>query len=238
MRKPKTTIVIILLFILLILLTHVETAETENRIDSSLSASRDRETNGLGVGKTQKVGKENLTKPESVTIAKPKEELNRVLENPQQEKQETKTGEVVADPKTEKLQDHKKDLIRLGFRTSLSSYIVQKCNELAPDPTDCIVAAWFMGYAESTAWRTANKNNVWGIRKGSFKTQEAAFDRWLVTYLKRWYKWIHPKYYYSPKPGLPKTRYCVDEVQPSGRVLPYCPNWYKNAMYAYRTLTD
>lgn len=141
MRKPKTTIVIILLFILLIFLTHIQTAETENRITSSLSVSKDPKTKDTGVGESQNVVQNIYTETGKIQVLKPKIELKKVLENPQQEKLKSQTGGVVEYDKTEELQEHKKDLIRLGFRTSLSSYIVRKCSELAPDPEDCIIAA-------------------------------------------------------------------------------------------------
>lgn len=141
MRKPKTSIAIVLLFILLIFLTHIETAETEKGTSSSLSGSEDPKTKDTGVGESQKVVQNIYTEIKKEALPKPKVEVKKIIEKPQIQNQEIQTGGVVEYDKTADLSDHKKDLIAVGFGSSLSSYIVQKCNDLAPDPGECIIAA-------------------------------------------------------------------------------------------------
>lgn len=127
-------------------------------------------------------------------------------------------------------------LVSLGYDEDLARYMIDECKEKADNPRHCVITAGFIGKAESQAGRTAHRNNVFGFRKTRFPDTKKAVDSWIRNYTKKWHKTKGPAAFYSPKPGLPPTRYCVDEVQKDGTVLPYCPNGYRNAMIAYKVL--
>lgn len=115
-------------------------------------------------------------------------------------------------------------LVSLGYNGELAEYMVDQCKAETIDPRHCVVTMGFLGKNESQAGKTAHKNNVFGFRNTHFPSTKAAVDAWIRNYKKKWYKTKGPGAFYSPKPGLPATRYCTDEVQPDGRILPYCPN--------------
>ena len=127
-------------------------------------------------------------------------------------------------------------LVSIGYREDLARYMIDQCKAQADNPRHCVITAGFIGKAETQAGKTARRNNVFGFRKARFPDTKKAVDAWIRNYLKKWHKTKGPAAFYSPKPGLPPTRYCVDEVQEDGTVLPYCPNGYRHAMAAYRIL--
>ena len=121
------------------------------------------------------------------------------------------------------------DLKPLGFSHSLSDIINEGCKK-ARSHIHCVRTSAFLAWNESTAGQNAYKQNIWWMHGGESESEQEAFNKWFRTYNKWWYKTSGAWDFYSPYPGkLPRTRYCLSEYQPDGRLLNWCPNGYKNA---------
>lgn len=117
---------------------------------------------------------------------------------------------------TYKLQDK---LINLGYSDDVSKMMINQCKEHAKDPRNCVVTAAFIGKAESSSCTKQINNNCWGLRNHKFDTKTQAFQRWLKSYNKYWFRHLKPKDFYGRNS---KTAFCVDEH--SSRTYGWCPN--------------
>jgi hypothetical protein len=124
----------------------------------------------------------------------------------------------------------------IGYSEELSATIIDTCKATAKNPRHCVITAAFIGFAESTSGRRDAFNNVFGFRNRKFESEALAMSQFTLTYNRVWYRTVGPIDFYSPVPGLPKTRFCVDEYQKDGRKLHYCPNGYKNSSKAFNLL--
>lgn len=138
---------------------------------------------------------------------------------------------------TKETYSKQKKLMSIWYSEQLSREIIDRCKKTTT-PVHCIRLAGSIGYNESSAWQNASNNNVFGKRVWNFLTTKHAVDWWVWVYERKWYKTkYNPSSFYSNSPKLPVTRYCVDERQLNGKMLPYCHNWYKHAWYAWNKLT-
>lgn len=148
---------------------------------------------------------------------------------------QTKKNEIIFTKTTWVLHQKMQDLWYSSWNATI---IIKKCKQLEKqnkkyDAKTCVVTASFIWKAESWACNNAFKNNCWGMRNQRYKTIELAFDRWLKSYKKYWYKNLQPKDFYWPNS---KTKYCIDEH--SSNTVWYCPNGLKWSNLAYNYLKN
>lgn len=71
------------------------------------------------------------------------------------------------------------------YSKDFSAYIINWCKKAENEKVNarrCVKRATAIWVAETQAWKTASRNNIWGVRKGNYRTREQAFDVWLNKY--------------------------------------------------------
>lgn len=115
-----------------------------------------------------------------------------------------------------------KKMIDLWYKEELTDYIINKCKGIEEEkicPRQCVIRATAIWVAESSAGKRATSNNIRWFRNREYVDEYKAFDDWLKSYEKYWYK------HRSPSDFINKSRYCVDEHSSNDNS---CPNWRKN----------
>ena len=133
-----------------------------------------------------------------------------------------------------------KVLIKSGIRKEISETLVNECKNTAIDARNCIIVGWFIFANESSWWANCYANNcswmkAWWI---AYKSIEDWVKDWVRRYNLYWFRQSKPSSFYSSQSWvLPKTRYCLSEIQPDWTHLDYCKNGAKHAWAMYNLLT-
>lgn len=129
----------------------------------------------------------------------------------------------------------------LGIRPEIAESLVNNCKALSDDPVNCIRIGSFIVVNESSGGNRCKKSNQYNCFGMSVKENYKSYDdgviHWIGKYNKFWFRQTTPDSFYSNSPNWkPKTRYCMSEKQPEGSMLPYCPNWHRNAWAIFNKL--
>jgi hypothetical protein len=129
----------------------------------------------------------------------------------------------------------------IGIRDEIAEVLIFNCKALADDPVNCIKIGAFIVQNESSGGKNCKKSNkyncFWVAVNENYKSYNDWVIHWVGKYNKFWFRQRTPDNFYSNSPNWkPKTHYCMSEVQPNWKTLPYCPNWHKNAWSVYNKL--
>lgn len=124
-------------------------------------------------------------------------------------------------------------LLKLWFSENDTIIIINNCKKSTTFVWRCIKTAWMIWFAESGGWKKCLNNSCMWLKK-SYKDKDLMFKDWIVRYNKYWYNSPLPIHYYSINWKPSKTRYCYNEAWTYKTY--HCPNWLKNATYAFNLL--
>ncbi len=149
-------------------------------------------------------------------------------------------------------------LITIGYSKNVSTYMINKCKEFAKNPRHCVEVSASIGTAESNNCQNASRYNCWWVLKYvdkldanwkpildkywrkikvllTYSSYGNAFDVWLKSYNKYWYKAKDMSFFYPKKWEYSPSRYCTDENSSNSTVG--CPFWLRNSTKTFNYLS-
>lgn len=149
------------------------------------------------------------------TEAKKEEVKIKKAEAAVQSVQSVKQFDIKWTKDTYKLND---TIIKMGVEKGLAKHMIDECKATAKDPRKCVKTAVAIYGNESSFGKNCYQNSCFGFNGFSFKSKEAAFDRWLKSYVKHWQNHTGAEYFYGGKGWVGKSHYCTSEVSSNSSV--------------------
>lgn len=151
-----------------------------------------------------------------------------------------KSGTIPTSVKKECNQECKvKVLVKNGINETIAKTLVSECKKQDKEVVNCIKLWASISMAESGGWDRCYRNSCFGMWAWAipYESIEEWVKHWVEKWGKYWYKQKNPSSFYSNKAWvLPRTRYCLSEIQPDWTHLGYCKNWYKHSWSLFNSI--